>query len=101
MVQGNVKFDFSVACDLTNKLTNCMDVLESENDRVQTNFLALNEHFNDAYYGEFQVEFEKGNRIIETITEDVRDFKISIWHLSKTPAFKFCKFFCIINERNR
>lgn len=75
---GTVKFDFSTACELTNKLTTCMDVLESENDRLQNNFSALNEHFKDAYYEEFKVEFEKGDRIIKTINEDVRELTVAL-----------------------
>ncbi len=73
-----VRFNFDTACELTNKLTTCMDVLESENDRLQNNFSALNEHFKDAYYEEFKVEFEKGDRIIKAINEDVRDLTVAL-----------------------
>ena len=63
-MDGIVRFNFDTACELTNKLTTCTDIIENENDRLQNNFSALNEHFRDAYYEEFKVEFEKGDRIM-------------------------------------
>lgn len=78
MENGTVKFDFSVACDLTNKLTNCMDTLESEHEKLQNNFTALSESFKDAYYDEFKVEFEKGERAVKAISGDVRDLTVTL-----------------------
>lgn len=74
----NVKFNFSVACDLTNRLRVCREIVEDEHEKLQTNFSALNEHFKDAYYEEFKVEFEKGNRVVKDINEDVRILTISM-----------------------
>lgn len=73
-----IKFNFDTACNLTNTLTECMDILEMENDRLQTNFTSLNSEFNDAYYNEFKSEFDKGDACIKRIRETVRDLTIAI-----------------------
>lgn len=78
MSNGNVRFNFDTAVNLTNKLTNCMDILEIEHENLQNNFSALQSDFKDAFYGEFQTEFQKGERIIKTLTQDVRNLTISM-----------------------
>lgn len=73
-----IKFNFDTACNLTNALTECMDILEIENDKLQTNFTSLNSEFNDVYYNEFKVKFDKGDVCIKRIKETVRDLTIAV-----------------------
>ena len=82
-MEGNVKFNFSVANDLIYRLTICRENIVDEHDKMQDNFSALNEHFKDAYYQEFLVEFEKGERTVKKVNEDMRDLTVSLIQYAK------------------
>lgn len=78
-----IKFDFDTAINLVNELTTCIDVLESENYKLQCDFNALHSDFNDAYYDEFAAEFQKGDRYTKEIIEVIRELSVNVLEYAK------------------
>lgn len=61
---ANNKFDFDTATKLSSLLIRTADTMEAENEKMQHNFLALNETWKDRAYGEFQDQFRDADKTV-------------------------------------
>lgn len=71
---GN-KFDFGTANDLCELLMTAAETMESENQKIQNNFIALHETFKDKAYDEFQSDFNAADRTMSKIIADLREIQ--------------------------
>ena len=69
---GN-KFDIETANDLCELLKTAAETMESENQKIQNNFIALHETFKDKAYDEFQSDFNAADRTMSKIIADLRE----------------------------
>lgn len=49
------------------------ETMESENQKIQNNFIALHETFKDKAYDEFQSDFNAADRTMSKIIADLRE----------------------------
>lgn len=77
------EFNFSVAEQLTDAITNTSKEIENINNEVISSFKDLNEYFRDDRYEEYSRDMNAANKAIDEITVQMKTIAKKIWEYAR------------------
>ena len=78
-----INFQLGTAYDYIYSLTRCYQDVEYYQEDIKNTFDSLQSAFNDPYYQEFAVEFNKGDRIITQLKETISELSKSMLNYAR------------------
>lgn len=68
-----IRFSRDAAVSVVNAITQCSDILNNENQKIQQNFEALGDTFKDSYYQEYKQAFDRGNSAVRNTRTSMKE----------------------------
>lgn len=84
----NIVMNVDEIHDMMKSMMKCKETMEEENNKLQNNFVKLNEEFQDAAYSKYETEFNKGNDAILKLNEATTDIIIALGNYARSMLDK-------------